>query len=638
MRLSILGASAIAASTWAFAQEATPPQLTYRSGIDLVQVDVSVLDKDRRPVRGLKAGDFVVREDGKVRAIAAFSAVTLPPRPPELPPAWMREVGPDVVTNLAPKEGRLVVILLDYSIRHSDIPEARRTAAAAIDQLGPDDLAAVIYTSVGVPQNFTTDRSLLRAAINQPFLGIDVDPDDPFGAHRGECRCGLCSLETMTNVADAVREVPHRRKMLLFIGSGVAVSTTGIECFAEVREAREKLLRAAGAANLTIHSFDSMLLQSGGSSSASDRGGIPDVTDASARSRSPNRQLNLAFYPGETGGRAIKNTNAPWEPLPDIFAETDSYYVLGIVPSSSKNDGAYHAISVDVNLLGVEVHPRKGYYAPVPPTRDTTTASNGGAPASLTAALSHLWPETQIPMSVTAAAFAATAGPGATVAVVARAQEPAVPERGGQVNVLAGAYGGEGEPLARQVQTIRMRPSPAGQKVSQYEVPCRLQLKPGRHEVRVAVEDPERHLTGSVYTYVHVPDFAKEPLSLSGLVLGTRATTPNSAFADLLPLEPTTRREFAATDHVTVFARVYQAPSDAAIAVTVSARITDASNRTAYEASTSFTEKDSAGRHSADYRLELPLASLTAGRYLLTIEATRKAKQTVRRDVMFSMR
>src|SRR4030095_5663443 len=199
------------------------------------------------------------------------------------------------------------------------------------------------------------------AISQQPFLDSDGDPDAPVGARRGECRCGVCSLEVMTNVADALREVPHRRKMLLFIGSNVSVSTTDIACFGEVREAREKLLRAAGAANLTIHSFDSNLLQSGGVSGLRS-GTIPDVTDASARSAHLVRQNDLAFFPGETGGRAIKNTNAPWEPIPAIFAETESYYVLGIAPSSQKDDGAFHNISVEVNLPGVEVHPRKGYY------------------------------------------------------------------------------------------------------------------------------------------------------------------------------------------------------------------------------------------------------------------------------------
>ena len=42
-----------------------PP--TFRTGVDAVQLDVSVLDKDRRPVRGLTAADFTVLENSKPR-------------------------------------------------------------------------------------------------------------------------------------------------------------------------------------------------------------------------------------------------------------------------------------------------------------------------------------------------------------------------------------------------------------------------------------------------------------------------------------------------------------------------------------------------------------------------------------------
>ena len=222
----------------------------------------------------------------------------------------------------------------------------------------------------------------------------------------------------MTNVADAVREVPHRRKMLLFIGSSVAVSTTAIGCFGEVREAREKLLRAAGAANLTIHTFDSTLLQSGGSS-ASQSGGIPPATDASAR-WPPS--FARTTWPSSLAkpGAAPSNTNAPWEPIPAIFDETESYYVLGFAPASQKDDGAFHNISVEVNLPGVQVHPRKGYYSPAPPPTASSPLPNA-APATLSAALRNMWPATQIPMGVTTAAFATPGASGATVLVVARA-------------------------------------------------------------------------------------------------------------------------------------------------------------------------------------------------------------------------
>jgi len=635
MRRIFLTASAIALSSLTFAQDASAPQLTYRTGIDLVQVDVSVLDKDRHPVLGLKPGDFVVKEDGKVRAIAAFSTVTLPQPQPEPAASWRHDVGPDVVTNLTPKEGRLVVILLDYSIGKSNLDEVRHTAEAAIDQLGPNDMGAVVFTTVGVPQNFTSDRGLLRAAIHQPFLGFEVDPDDPIGAHRGECPCGVCSLEAMTHVADALREVPHRRKILLFIGTAVSVSSTAIGCFAEVREAREKLLRAAGAANLTIHSFDSALLQPGGYSTM--QPSAPSDADASARSPNLVRQNDLAFYPGETGGRAIKNTNAPWEPIPAIFAETESYYVLGIAPSSLKDDGAYHNISVEVNRPGVQVQTRRGYYAAAPMTTAPAPLPDA-PPVTLTAAVRNMWPETGIPMGVTTAAFATPGKPGATVAVIARAQESGAQTRATQVNVLTGAYDRDGKPLATQNQTVMVAPSAAGQRVFQYEAQSRLRLAPGRHEIRVAAQDPSRHLVGSVYTYAEVPDFAKAPISLSGVVLGLRSSRPDGPFRDLFPLEPTARREFASTTHVTAFVRVYQAERDELVPVTISGRIADASSRPVHESKKTVFDGAKNGSHSADYQFELPLSVMTPGQYLLTIEATRKENQKARREVIFAVR
>src|SRR5580765_2658886 len=67
----------------------TPPRFV--SGVDVVELDVSVLDKARKPIRGLKAEDFTVREDGAPRKIVAFDEVySAPPTPPSAP--WMRDV------------------------------------------------------------------------------------------------------------------------------------------------------------------------------------------------------------------------------------------------------------------------------------------------------------------------------------------------------------------------------------------------------------------------------------------------------------------------------------------------------------------------------------------------------------------
>jgi VWFA-related protein len=216
----------------------------FRSGVDVVQIDVSVLDGKRRPVRGLTTTDFTVLEDGKPREIVAFTPVDLPARttaPAVGSAAWTREVAPDVATNDVPAEGRLVVIVFDWSIRFDDSTLARKIARATVNDLGPGDEAAIVFTSefanAGIPQNFTSNRSLLLRTIDEPMAfamkGNDsISPKaggfinansqlimDPYGYGSGGCLCRVCTLDAMTRVADALRGASGRRKVMIFIGT-----------------------------------------------------------------------------------------------------------------------------------------------------------------------------------------------------------------------------------------------------------------------------------------------------------------------------------------------------------------------------------------------------------------------------------
>jgi VWFA-related protein len=608
-------------------QDRSTPQSSFRSGVELVYVDVSVLDSDRRPVRGLEASDFVVREDGRVRPIAAFSAVDLPDPPVEAPVGWMRDVAPDVVTNLMPREGRLVVILLDAGPEH--LPGAQRTAQAAVDQLGPGDLAAVIFSEVGTPQNFTADKRLLREAINRPFVGLADDDQD---GQRGVCPCGVCKLNTITRVADAVRDVPRRRKMLFYIGGSLPGHSTNFNCFAEVRQAREELLHAAGVANLAVHTFDSNLLETLAPTARS--AGAPPLDRRAFVTAHLERQGDMMMYADATGGRAIKNTNAPWEPMADVFAESRSYYVLGITPEAGKPEGRYHEITVDVSRRGLSVHSRRGYYSASRPVAEPARGKEK-APSSLVRTLAGLWPETGLPLSVTAAAFAGVGRSEATVVVVLRAQEPAL-SKPAQVAVLAGAYDREGKAVDEYLQTITVTPPDRAAKPFEYEAISRLRLKPGRHEVRVAAEDAAHDLRGSVYTYVDVPDFARAPLSLSGIVLGASAAKPGNVLGDVLPVTPTAQRQFGSSRRITALVRVYDTAAQEQPPVTVAARIVDIYGVVVFRQTASLRPGGSAPR-SADYVFDLPLSTRAAGDYLLTIEATR-GEHTVARDMRFGVR
>jgi VWFA-related protein len=54
------------------------PSYTFRSDVSLARVDVQVVDRDNRPIRGLRAEDFVLREDGKQRDIREFQSEQMP--------------------------------------------------------------------------------------------------------------------------------------------------------------------------------------------------------------------------------------------------------------------------------------------------------------------------------------------------------------------------------------------------------------------------------------------------------------------------------------------------------------------------------------------------------------------------------
>ena len=64
----------------ASAQQAPPPQQpqapVFRGGVELVALDVTVVDRDGKPVTGLKPEDFVVTLAGQVRPVRSFDYAT----------------------------------------------------------------------------------------------------------------------------------------------------------------------------------------------------------------------------------------------------------------------------------------------------------------------------------------------------------------------------------------------------------------------------------------------------------------------------------------------------------------------------------------------------------------------------------
>ncbi len=546
----------------ASAQQAPPPPAqtpAFRTGVDAVQLDVSVLDKDRRPVRGLTAADFTVLENGKPRQIVAFSAVELPELPP-LPAAGKASVDaipPDVTGNDQP-EGRIVVILIDPFLERVMVPgrrsiadppgitALRATAARVVDSLGPGDVAAVTHTFYGAPQNFTADKARLKRAIDTSAFGTQIRAE---GQDVGDCNCGTCRAQAITRIARALRDEPQRRKTLFFIGERIPLAPVPGSCNTYLEPATREMVNATQLANVTVHAVDPNALETTNIRAGDDF--MPEgATAAIAAQERANREFlierhqSLQTVADWTGGRAILNTNVPEESVRPILDESSAYYLLAFEATDVKRDGRFHPVTVNVNRPGVQVRTRKGFYS-----ESVTPAS--AAPASVVSledVSRGLLPARGLPMSLTAAPFR---GPnGAAIVLVttgikaSEAKTPVEQQKGDTatpqlepIEILTSAFrdGQKHTEWQRQRMSAALPPGVPGQL--RYESVSTLTLQPGTYEIRVAARHEHANDTGSVHTYIDVPDFDGQAATLSGVVLLDRrapTATPPEALAGIL--------------------------------------------------------------------------------------------------------
>src|SRR5687767_12098376 len=164
----------VSAALWFILAQQPDNPPTFKSGVNLVEVDVIVTDRQGRPVRGLRQQDFEVLEDGKSVPIVTFVAVDLPQAPPDATVPPPDRSGATVAANDQPEDGRVMLIVLDDYHVHFDAGFAVRTKTIArrlVERLGPSDQAAVIATSGRsmMQAEFTSDKARLAQAIDKFF-------------------------------------------------------------------------------------------------------------------------------------------------------------------------------------------------------------------------------------------------------------------------------------------------------------------------------------------------------------------------------------------------------------------------------------------------------------------------------------
>ena len=412
-----LGMSAIVAVAVSVTLAAQQPP-TFRAGVELIEVDATVLDPDGNPIPDLRAADFAVTVDGESRAVVQAQFISL--RAPEgnalAPDSPADDVG--YTTNAAADPGRLIVILVDEeSIPFGEGRHVMHAAAEFVDSLSPGDrVSLVAMPQPGVYIDFTSDHERVRRAVEgmsglgSGFVSRGGSDDgrgggadggggtggggaggggaggaDVFGGGGGdevgpgpeeESPINLALLletrrrtETVRHGIESILEGMlgvEGPKALVWISGGFIIdgASLGLERMAEL----------AAASRTTLHVFmvDEPLVDL----TRAVGGALPEtavverqplITDAGLWLGPPNRrrtQQGLMAAASMTGGSLVRAQYNPGPLFDRLERELSGYYLLGVEALAADRDGEFHEIEVSVRRRGAYVRSHRGVHLP----------------------------------------------------------------------------------------------------------------------------------------------------------------------------------------------------------------------------------------------------------------------------------
>lgn len=495
--------------------------------MNFVELDVSVLGADRRPIGGLRAADFVVKEDGVIQKIETFEEVVLP-EPGPAPAVWWHEVPDDVEPKASAAEGAVVIVYIDDDF----LPPAlnhrvKAIARAIVDKAGPRDLIAIAYGARNrSSQDFTRDRTLLYAAIDR-FMGKMAPPAVPEAGHGpsdydGDAQaqaqlpgasafCG--AIGAWRRLAALASAFPGRRKAMFLLTVAVPEVRPDNPCYMDKIE----LFRDARRANVNIYPIKPYGLK-----------GFADVTIESAEDMG-RAMANLRGGVGaertlasNTGGISLSQTNLFNDNIDRIYRENRVYYMVGYHSTNPRTDSKFRSIDVDVNRPGVSVRARSGYHG-----GDSKKALRLPAdpPGRLTAAASSLLPAVDLPMDATAIALR-EAEEGVLLVTVAVRPDVTVQD---DIHVRVVLVREDGRIDRTVERRIVARARAGGEGTPEARVPFVIPANPGRYALRIAATSLVSGRSGSVFLSADVPDFNKARMAMSGVFFAVTPDSPSMA-------------------------------------------------------------------------------------------------------------
>ena len=378
-----------------------------RTTTRLVQISVLVHDSEGNPVSGLTKDNFELRVDKRPQQIGVFSAETnLPPAEPSEP------LPPNTYSNRRPQHSsrtNLTIILLDeLNTDFADKTFARKKVSEFLSEMQPQDHVALyrLTDALRVLRDFNSDPAATRAALDSLRGGpsrqlANAQPGDPSldnpnastpagtSSGREAYRRAFAQREAnessvdrvhatiaaLLAIANHVGGLPGR-KNLVWISTTFPFSLgydrfnlnwsndTGVSFGSDV----ENAARALTNANIAVYPVDARGLV-GDSMKATRENEFPMASKQMESFGPPAGEFDtMKILAARTGGRAFYNSNDISGAIRRAIDDSRVTYTLGYYPADVKWDGSFHPIGVRVNLPGVHVRSRTGFFAlPDPP-------------------------------------------------------------------------------------------------------------------------------------------------------------------------------------------------------------------------------------------------------------------------------
>ncbi len=536
--------------------------------VTVIEVPVTVVDRDGSPIPGLTAESFELYDEGKRVPIAYFEVVE---------PAKVAKTG----AAAPPPAAATRHFLLLFDLANSSPGTVRRATEAAKEfvrtQLAPLDLAAVatftVEAGARMVTNFTRDRDLLvdaietlghpsyfkiadpmmisaRRATPTPVDVTDRKPEDPEktggpgmmgeleeyfeGKAKAIDRIQKATRDTetrgrlriqfsqMSSIARALDRLSGQKQIILLsegfdarviqgrenLGFEATRQETDTVMSGEVWDVDTQERFGSASSSRDLSEMAAIFRRSDVVLHAFDIKGVRGTTDV-ASADTPTLQSTEALHliTRPTGGAVFKNANDMSENFAKMLRQQEIVYLLGFSAKITGKPGKFHELKVKaVGARGARVSHRAGYYEPADRISDLEKALTLGEILMTDAVIGD------IPIALGATAIQGSEG---------KARVPMVMEIPGSalLDGIAGekasaqlfvyAFDQNGRVVDFLQQNISLDLAKAGERVRSTGLRYygSLRIPPGKHAVKAIVRVEESGRIGFKRSDIDVPAF-----------------------------------------------------------------------------------------------------------------------------------